>query len=89
MTIHLGLTLGGLDVMVHEESSYAINAAFLTPIRISRQSWIYEDKQMGCMVSRIGKQHNLYLLTYQDRVHNPCMSDLAENMYVHYINFLQ
>ena len=50
------LMLGGSQAMVHGDSSYAINAAFLRPIPIAMQSWILEDSEMGCMVSHVGNK---------------------------------
>ena len=48
------LMLGGSQAIVHGDSSYATNAAFLRPIRIAMQSWILEDSERGCMASHVG-----------------------------------
>eukprot|EP00731_Ephydatia_muelleri_P023060 Em0015g643a len=48
------LILSGGKVLVHGDSSYAINAAFVTPIPISRQSWTALSRKKGCLVSHIG-----------------------------------
>ena len=48
------LMLGGSRAMVHGDSSYATNAAFLRPIPIAMQSWIMEDSERGCMASHVG-----------------------------------
>ena len=40
--------------MVHGDSSYATNAAFLRPIPIAMQSWVMEDSERGCIVSHVG-----------------------------------
>ncbi|KAL5516581.1 hypothetical protein EMCRGX_G001956, partial [Ephydatia muelleri] len=48
------LILGGSRAMVHGDSSYATNAAFLRPIPIAMQSWIMQDSARGCMVSHVG-----------------------------------
>lgn len=47
------LLLGGSQAMVHGDSSYATNAAFLRPVPIAMQSWILQDNERGCMVSHI------------------------------------
>ena len=46
------LILSGADVLVHGDSSYAINAAFVAPISIARQSWTTQGR--GCLASHIG-----------------------------------
>ena len=48
------LMLGGSQAMVHGDSSYATNAAFLRPVPIAMQSWILEDSERDCMVSHVG-----------------------------------
>eukprot|EP00731_Ephydatia_muelleri_P017569 Em0010g667a len=42
------LMLGGSQAMVHGDSSYATNAAFLRPVPIAMQSWILEDSERDC-----------------------------------------
>ena len=46
--------LGGAKIFVHGDSSYATNAAFLAPIPLSRQAWIWKDDSRNCMVSQLG-----------------------------------
>ena len=48
------LILAGAKIIVRGDSSYATNAAFLAPIPISRQAWIWQDDNMKCMVSHLG-----------------------------------
>lgn len=48
------LILSGAQVLVHGDSSYAINAAFLMPIPITRQSWTSHSRTKGCLASHIG-----------------------------------
>ena len=48
------LILAGAKILVRGDSSYATNAAFLAPIPISRQAWIWQDDKMKCMVSHLG-----------------------------------
>ena len=46
--------LGGAQIMIHGDSSYATNAAFLAPIPLFKQAWIWHDDNMKCIVSHLG-----------------------------------
>ena len=49
------LILSSAQVLVHGDSSYAINAAFVAPVSISRQSWTAQSRKKGCLASHIGR----------------------------------
>ena len=45
--------LAEAKVIVHSESSFSINAAFLKPIPHSFHSWVMYDNDKGCLASYI------------------------------------